>query len=210
VLASAVRDLPRNGTPTGARAQRWNRDHAWFSAEEMPGWLPASLEPGAGGAVSDTVVARLAGYHLVDNVRGQTIPFAPEETAGSALRSTVIAHDGDLVSLEITGTTRARTDGTWRLGESDWAPAAKHPRSLETRAYGRATWDAAARRFTAFELVALGTRVGRTQYNGRGDDDGPSPIGFSFRLAPPGPAACVPPAFIDIYDAGWVARPRDP
>ena len=73
---------------------------------------------------------------------------------------------------------------------------------------GEATWDPAAARFTAFDLVALGERRGRTRFNGRGrdrDPDGWHGIGFAFTL--PTSASRVPPGFIELYDADWVIRP---
>lgn len=209
VLTSSVRDLPADGTVSGERSTRWNRDHAWFSEEEARGWLPDTLEVGASREVSSTIVNRLTGYHIVDNANGQTIPYAPAETAGSRLRCEVVARDGSQLQLTITGSTRANSDGTWLLGDNDWTPKQMYPRSLTTEVFGRATWDTARQRFTAFELVALGERAGRTGYNGRSNNLGPAPIGFSFRLTSPGPAERVPPAFINIYDAGWVVRPTD-
>lgn len=209
VLTSTVRDLSADGTLTGARATRWNRDHVWFNTDEARGWLPGRLELGARGEVSRAVMDRLTGYHVVDNVRGQTIPYAPSETVDSRLGTEVVDRQGDQVILRITGTTHAETDGTWLLGDNDWTPTQKFPRSLTTEVYGRATWDLELERFTSFELVALGERHGRTRFNGRGNDMGPSPIGHSFRLTEPGPAERVPPAFINIYDADWVVRPTD-
>lgn len=207
VLKSACRDVPADGTPSGERGTRWNRDHAWFNAEEARGWLPDTLTVGATREVSQTVMDRLTGYHLVDNVIGQTIPYAPSETEASRITSEVVEVAGPRVTLELRGETRAESDGSWQLGQNDWTPTDVYPRAMTTEVLGKATWDDDLKRFTAFELVALGERTGRTRFNGRGDDIGPAPIGFSFRLAPPGPAERVPPAFIDIYPAGWVVRP---
>ncbi len=56
------------------------------------------------------------------------------------------------------------------------------------------------------ELVALGVRTGRTEFNGRRRDPGPSRIGLLFRLAPVG--CRIPPGFINVYDIDWVKRPE--
>jgi hypothetical protein len=64
---------------------------------------------------------------------------------------------------------------------------------------GRATFDLESGRFTKFELVATGTRTGRTRYNNRDDDPGPAPIGVAFVLAGDTPQDRVPPSFLYAY-----------
>ena len=192
-----------------ADRKRRNRDHVWFAASEARGWLGADPQEGDVHSVPRAIVERLACFHLVDNVRGQTLPFAPEEVDGSTITTTVLSRTDDVVAFRIEGATMASTDGTWRLGQSDWTPKEKFPRSVATKILGSARYDLGAKRFEAFELVAVGERGGRTNLNGRPKDDvGPAPIGFVFELAPDRPAERVAPAFIDIYDADWVVDPR--
>ncbi len=203
VLRTLNADLGPN-----ADRKRLNRDHVWFTVGEARGWLGADPAVGDVHEVTKTIVERLAQFHLVDNVRGQTLPFAAEETAGSRITTTVRSRDGDVVAFGIEGTTTAETDGTWKLGKSDWTPKEAFPRRVTTKLLGSGRYDLSSRRFTAFELVAVGEREGRTNLNGRRDDDvGPAPIGFYFELAPDRPAERVAPAFVDIY-ADWVVDPR--
>ncbi len=76
---------------------------------------------------------------------------------------------------------------------------------MRTRLRGLATYDLKKERFVSFELVALGVRTGRTQFNGRRNDPGPTRVGFLFHLAPTGWR--IPPAFVNVYEVAWVKRP---
>jgi hypothetical protein len=193
----------------GVDKARRNRDHVWFSKDEARGWLGADLTKGARHDVSKLITDRLTSFHLVDNIRGQTIPFAPEETRGSTLQTHITEVAGDLVRFRLTGRTKAETDGTWKLGKSDWTPTELYPRALETEVLGFGEYDQGTQRFSKLEFVAVGTRTGRTNLNGRAKDDvGPAGIGFFFEIAPDKAAARVPPAYIDIYGADWIVDPR--
>ena len=72
---------------------------------------------------------------------------------------------------------------------------------------GYASYDLGRGAFTEFEMIAVGSRRGYTQNNDRSSGPQEGTIGFVFTLAENTPAERVPPAFIDIYDAAWVARP---
>jgi hypothetical protein len=75
-------------------------------------------------------------------------------------------------------------------------------RGYEARLLGRATYDVAKERFLTFELVAVGTRWGGTQFNVRRDDLDPAPMGVLFTLAGDSPWERVAPAFFnEVY--GW-------
>lgn len=193
----------------GLDKARRNRDHVWFSKAEARGWLPPELKVGATHAVTELITNRLACFHLVDNIRGQTLPFAPEEVAESWILTTITGVHEGVARFGISGVTSARTDGAWRLGTSDWTPTDKYPRALEAQVLGLGEYDLASGRYTKLEFVALGERSGRTNLNGRAKDDvGPAGIGFFFEIAPDRASARVPPAFIDIYGADWVVDPR--
>ena len=122
------RDLPRDGRCSSQRSDRWNRDHVWFTAEEARGWLPTELAVGATVDLPDVILQRLARFHFVDNVRGQTLPFAPEEIAGSRIRTQIVGFDrhGSL-RLRIQGAVNGACRGKWRLGQNDWTPPKRLP-----------------------------------------------------------------------------------
>ncbi len=207
VLVSENRDLAvEQGNPRRT-GERWNRDHVWFSAEEARSWLPADPTPGTVHQLPEPLVRRLARFHLVDNVRGQTLPFAVEEVRGSGIQTEVLERRGRLVRLRISGVTMAVAEGPWLMGDNDWKPPREFPRSMATQLLGYASYDLGLEAFTAFEMIAVGRRRGYTQNNDRIRGPQEGTIGFVFTLAEDTPAERVPPAFIDIYDAEWVARP---
>jgi hypothetical protein len=197
VLVETFRDVPRDFEPGTEPLRPSNRDYAWFSAEEARGLV----ESGPEGALP--FVRRLARFHFVDSVRGQSLPFAEQELRRLVLRVVNLGEEEGRVRLELTGATEAVARGPWLMGPSDWKPDREYPRSVETELRGRAVWDRRRSAFVEFELVAIGTRTGFTRFNGRSGDPGRSPIGFHLTLA--GPGVRVPPAFADVYDADWLA-----
>lgn len=210
VLRVNSRDLPRKEAPSPTatagkqdwRPAAWNQDYAWFRKEEARQFLPENAAPGATRAVPDPLVRRLARFHLIDNVRGQTTPFEDRDVEKASLSSTVLKRQGDLVSLRIEGETRTAGSGTWPVrGYQDMNSPTPQKRGYDARLRGSATYDLQAMRFTFFELTAVGARRGGTQYNGRGDDLDPAPMGIAFTLAGDSPSERVAPAFVWGY--GW-------
>jgi hypothetical protein len=195
VLRVTSRDLP---PPAGDSAppadgwwrQAWNVDFAWFRAEEARDLLPASPEVGAERELPQAA-DRLARCCLVDNVRGQTLPYRPAEVKEARLRAEVVAVSEERIELRLTGSTLAEATGEWARG-------------MQTVLRGRAVWDLEKKRFAVFELVARGRRWGRTQYNSRDNDTGARPIGFVFELCEDVPANRVAPAHL--WDYGWKLR----
>lgn len=193
----------------GAQRERLNRDHVWFTRKEARGWLPANPAVGDEHVVSRLITERLARFHLVDNVRGQTLPFAREEVIGARIVTRITAVGPEVVEFTIHGETHAHTDGTWRMGASDWEPTAKFPRGVETRIIGHGTYLRKADRFDVLTFAATGTRTGRTNLNGRKEGDvGPAGIGWVFARVPLKPSTRIAPAFVDVYDADWIEDPR--
>ncbi len=208
VLEVLVRDLPRTEAAQRAFEERqrrmpqwarwtdgaWNRDWAWFRKEEAQQWLPqGGIEVGREYPVPAPVVERLVRYNLVDCVRGQTDGYRADDVERAELTARVEAVDDGSVSLSFVGGSRCVVEG------GDW------PRSFVTEIEGAATWDREAERFTAFELVAVGERSGRTRFNGRQDDEGAAPIGVVLRLAAED-APHVAPVAVSRY--GWQPRAR--
>lgn len=208
VLVSVNRDLRVEGgevTPTG---ERWNRDHVWFSSQEARSWLPADPAPGTVHTLPEQLLRRLACFQLVDNVRGQTLPFAQQEVLpGSEIRIEVRRRHGELVSLHISGSTAANAEGAWLMGDSDWTPPREYPRTMRVTLLGSAQYDLSRSAFTEFELVAVGEWRGCTANNDRCGGSESGTIGVAFTLAPDIPSERVPPAFIDLYDAEWIIPP---
>lgn len=178
VLLAYSRDLPRENDardPANWRTHAWNVDHVWFTAAEAASLAAGELEEGA--------ARRLVRLHARDNVRGQTRPFPLESVRSARLGARVVARDGALATLELSGEARVSETGNWHTGGAGGTPE-DTARSFDGELYGRAVWDGA--RFTSFELGLVGIRTGATQYNERADDRGPAPMGVVFQLAPEG------------------------
>ena len=190
-----------DGTELGS----WNMDYAWFSGAELAEEL-APLVNGAEEAELSHMAMRLARFHLIDNVRGQSLPFAPTEVERARLTARVVARESGSLELELTGDTQAVADGPWLMGDNIWKPKETHPHGLECELRGRAVWNTATRRFDAFELVGVARRWGRTVMNGRSRDASPGYLAFSFEPSP----RRIAPAFVDVYDADWIVAPDVP
>lgn len=202
VLQVYSRDLPREAEASGWRGQAWNNDFAWFRKAEARAFLPERVAPGEKRAVPESLVRRLARLNLVDNVRGQTGPFADRDVETATLTATVEKVEADVATVKYEGQTRASAEGVWSVaGYRDMNNPTPQKRGIETKLLGRAQYDLKRERFAAFEMIALGMRWGGTQYNGRRDDLAPAPIGYSLTLTEGKPAERVAPAHFSDY--GW-------
>jgi hypothetical protein len=200
-LRLTSRDLPRTtgAPPRDWRAHAWNLDSVWFTAAEARSLLPAEPVAGATHTVTGAALDRLTRIALVDNVRGQTYPAPKAAVERATLTSRVTSIAAGRVTLALEGTARWVQRGTWSVGGRG-APSAIE-RGFDGRLLGRATYDTGTQRFVAFELLAVGTRWGGTQYNARHDDLEPAPIGYLFELAGDAPHERVAPAAI--WEYGW-------
>jgi hypothetical protein len=202
VLQLHSRDLPREQPVSDRWAKAWNQDFAWFTKVEARQFLPERPAAGQRHDVPEALLRRLARCHLLDNVRGQTRSFEDQEVEKARLTAEVVGVKGSVVTLRLEGETRTAAEGVWSIrGYRDMNSPTPQKRGVETRLLGNGTYDLRQERFTGFELVALGTRWGGTQYNGRGDDLDPAPMGFALVLAGDRPAERVAPAHLDDY--GW-------
>ena len=186
VLAETVRDLGREVRVDDWRTRAWNEDQVWFTAAEARSMVPADPRVGARHEIPARLVARLARLHLLDTVRGQTPPMPKSALVEHWLTAHVVGVDDQGVQLVFRGRTHT-----------------EHERSAGARGVavdlrGHASWDRAAARFRAFELLAIGERFGASRFNERRDDLDRSRIGFAFRLAPAGHPR-VAPAFWSSY-----------
>jgi hypothetical protein len=184
VVRVNTRDLPRDKPLEGRWAKAWNQDFAWFTRDEAGQFLPKAPKPGQEHEVPRPLVERLIRFHLLDNVRGQTSPFPASAVDQARLSARITGVEGDVVSLLLKGSTRAVHKGTWPIrGFSDMNNPSPHERGMELDLLGHARYDLKEGRFVALEVVAMGTRWGGTQYNGRGRDLDPAPFGAVLSLA---------------------------
>jgi len=188
-----ARDLPRGRVPADWRGKAWNLDYAWFRRDELRALLPQRVQKKVVKSWPEALVRRVARCHLTDYVRGQTTPHDVDHVHEASLTTEVVTVKKNEVELRFRGGVQI-CSGPWTE-----PPDGARTRGVSTTLLGRAIWDRRQDRFTQFELVAVGTRWGRTEYNFRQDDLAPSPIGWVFRLAPDGERLA--PAALDEY--GW-------
>jgi hypothetical protein len=196
------RDLPREKKAEDWRANSWNQDYAWFTKEEVRALLPARAEAGQKATVPDALIRRLARLNFVDNVRGQTSPYASEHVSVARLESEIVSVRSGVAAVRFTGETKAERQGTWAVaGFRDMGSPSAQRLGMSLRLYGTGTYQISEGKFTGLEIIALGTRFGATQYNGRHDDLDPAPIGFLVTRAGDTAAERVAPSFFWSY--GW-------
>jgi hypothetical protein len=202
VLRMTTRDLPRPELPRDWRATAWNQDFAWFRKEEVRSMLPDKIEAGQSKEVPTPLVERLARYHLVDIVRGQSLHYPPNAVREAKMTVTVQKVQNGIAEVAVTGRTKTHHGGRWAVaGYKDLNQPSEQTRGVETQILGKGQYNIAAGRFLKLDLVALGTRFGGTAYNARGDDLAASPIGFLFSVAGNTPPERVAPAAF--WDYGW-------
>jgi hypothetical protein len=202
VLKVNTRDLPRNPPVEGRWADSWNQDFAWFNKDEARQFVPDDREQGATREVPRELVERLARMHFVDNVRGQTTHFPRRAVEQAQLTSQITAIEGDVAVLRLEGHTKVEEEGRWSVGGfRDSNRPSRQKRGMELALLGTARFDRAQQRFVAFEVVAVGTRWGGTQYNGRSRDLDPAPFGAVLTLAGDAKAERVAPEHFWAY--GW-------
>ena len=205
VLERIARELGEAGL-AGPPHPRWNRDFVWVTRDEVRAMLPVGGVRLGSRFELPLLARRLARFHLVDNARGQTLPFADEEIVTAKLTAEAIGRVGDTIVLALKGETSADAKGPWLLGQNLWKPKNEHPHGIETRLVGRANVSTRTGTFSDFELVGVARRWGRTQLNGRGRDAEPAGR-LAFHLSFDGEGRRVPPTFIAVYDEPWVAPP---
>ncbi len=208
VLKSSKIDLLDDPPLRTSENKRWNIDYVWFSKKEAQLWIPDNIQIGQTYQLPNLIKNRLFQYHFLDNVIGQTLPFAISEIQTSDLKTKIIDFTDDFIFIEIEGYSKAKAKGNWLLGEDwiEWSDI-RLDHGIETTILGSAKYNLRTKSFYNFEMVAIGNRYGKTKYNGRNKNTGNSYIGFLYTLAGNKPADKIAPAFIEYYDAEWVIRP---
>lgn len=210
VLKQTLRDLPRtvgHAIPQ-VRPEAINFDYVWFTREDVALFLPERLESGARAELPWRLVRRLARFHLLDSVRGETPAWREENVTHARLTTEVTRVDGPLVHLTLEGAVLNQQAGTWavRPFRQKWDDLT---RGYDCALHGELIYDAYAQRFTRFDLLAVGDRWGGTEHNNRQEDQLASPMGIRFELAGDTPADRTPP-HANLWDYFELPRPPLP
>lgn len=198
VLQVVSRDLvaPRNWP-----GQTLNLDFLWYGASAARSWLPQEVKVGAAAFVPRATIERMARFHMVDNVRGQSPGHEAADVREAEVEARIVAIEDSRIVVRWTGHVRIEVAGK-PLADPDAGTGVGHERGLDLAFGGYGTFDLESQSFREFQAVAIGTRWGGSRYNFRRDDLLPQPIGFAFLLAGDEPADRVAPA-------AWHAYSRD-
>ncbi len=168
-LQVTSRDLPRgNDTKPGRNhAERSAYNINWFdlSPREARAFV---AENNQRQAIPAKLAQGLALRTLRDNVRGQVSDWRQNDLRKTELFTQRINQQDNLITSSITGQVH--------LGGAN--------RSFVGELRGRVVFDASTQRVKSFELIAVGQRTGRTQFNGRQHDLGPAPMGVALTMHP--------------------------
>lgn len=208
VLRSTLRDLPEQGIGPKGRG-RWNRDFAWFNRDEARSWMPQKISVGQKHTLPEPLALRLARFHVVDNVSGQEGPYAKADIEHAEIEIEITSVDGNDATIQISGLFRSKSDGVYKLGETDWRHFPSRTRGVDATLRGEATWNIEQRRFSSFRAAAHGKAWGGSGLNGRRGvtQEQPAVIGWYFEQAHDDPRDRLAPAFIDVYNADWIIQP---
>jgi hypothetical protein len=186
VLKVNSRDMERTGLrESDWRTHAWNFDFAWFSKDEVASMLPSKFEKKTEWDLPEALVRRTCRLHLVDNVRGQTSGYSNEAVKKAAIKCQVDKIKKAVVYFDMEGEVSQGDDR----------------RGLEAKILGKGEYSVKDQKFIKFELVVVGERWGRTQYNAREDDTERAPIGYCLQIASDSPTDKIAPASFGEY--GW-------
>ena len=201
ILKVSVRDLPRESPVTelpnakGEANAQHNLDYAWFTKTEASAMVPPEIQAGQSYPAPEIFVQRIARFHLVDTVRGESPRLGAEDVKKAEMTLTVKSATADQVNLRIEGEVRNEAHPSFDVNPFS-GQAVDKGRGVDLRLLGYLHYDRQQKEFDRFDMIAVGQRWGATTYNGRFDDLGPAPIGFAFELAPNSPIDRTPPQAI--------------
>jgi hypothetical protein len=185
VLHLGCTDLPRQvDLRPEERRGAHNQDYVWITREEMLALAPDDARAGDSFPMHGPVARRLIRYHLLDSVRGETPAWPAEALRDTEVKLTVIEATTGRVDLRLSGHAHLVEQGEWHSRRRvNGIGCLIQERGYDAQLLGYLTFDRRERRFSRFDLVAVGTRWGGTTFNVRYDDVEPAPMGVAFTLA---------------------------
>ncbi|MEZ6195343.1 MAG: hypothetical protein R3F20_06420 [Planctomycetota bacterium] len=179
VLRVFLRDLPRGeGDESGRRFTKadlrgmwldftkWAWNQNWIAFDDPRAFLPKGKKE---QEVDPEVFGRICREVLVDNVRGQAPRWKRPQVKEARLTMKRLP--------DVDGNHEVEYHGVARMEGED--------NSYRPIVHGRATWDPRKKRFLRFELLAIGERAGKWQFNQRARDLGPAPMGIALVFEAP-------------------------
>jgi len=193
ILRQTMRDLP-NASNRKQNLDRHNFDHAWLSAEQASHFSPSESKVGHQWSIPESIVKKLAAYHMIDQVRGESWPFDLEQVKLAELSAEVVAVKGSKGTVRMSGRVKNLKPATGQRNPFN-KRTVDQDIVLELKLGGWLVYDSNAKRFDSLKLLAAGQRSGSDVYNFRWNDLGPSPIGFTFEMIEDVPENRIRPKF---------------
>jgi len=185
ILRVTSRDLPRESNSI-YKTWRHNFDSVWLTADEMKSFAPpesGSPQVGQTYEIPSSVVARIAKYHLIDNVKGEVSHWEYDEVKIADARAKVTSVADGKVHIVLQGKVKCVQAPTGEVNPFN-GQVMDSESGVELRLAGRMRWSSADAAIDKFYLIAYGDRWGASVYNFRHKDRQRNPIGFAFKLLP--------------------------
>jgi hypothetical protein len=148
-------------------------DVMWLTEAEWKSLVPAQPRIGDTFAVPDGIRKRLCRFHLIDSTFGLVAGWDLGHVRRDKLSLTVD---------EVTPNMRLRVDGEALMATDADHKKAKH--GYDARISGLLSYDPAVKKFTRFDIVAVGDTWGGDWEGGRFARPGEAPLGIALELAP--------------------------
>jgi hypothetical protein len=156
-------------------------DHMWLTEAEWRSLMPAAPQQGDTFPVPAAIADRFFRWHLNPlNVYGESSPLVPGAVRAGALNLTVTTVRPNRVRLWLEGFARLGKEATAEA--RDTGKACMDQWGYEPRVIGHLEYDPRRRKFTRFDVVALGDHFGRLGICDGAARPGCQPLGISFEL----------------------------
>ncbi|MBM4069219.1 MAG: hypothetical protein FJ271_09780 [Planctomycetes bacterium] len=213
IVATYVRNLKRDADGKLARITRddikdrkrypdWSmvytepaRFNLWLTETEWKSLLPAGADRGKVIEVPEPIRRRIFCYHLADGTYGLPGHWQPAHIRSGTMSLTV-EETSPLLRLRLRGAALLATD----------ADLAKAHHGYDVKLDGLLEYDPAKKRFTRFDIAAIGDCWGGDWEGGRFKRPGRAPLGVAFQLVPGNSAVDRVPPLVhmdrkQVYDA---------
>jgi len=188
ILRMITRDLPREARAKRTDLTAFNLDHVWISKEEMLSMVPDNPSKGQLVPIPKVIAERIARFHLLDSVRGESRPFDEDQVKIDNIGLKVMKVSDETIKFVIYGRSKTSRPPSKKVNPYTNARITKEM-GTDLVWSGAVIFDRQEERFTRFDLLAAGKRWGRSLYNFRDNDTGPAPIGFGFQIVEDDPTA---------------------
>jgi len=201
ILRETMRDLPEATTPK-ARHVRHNFDHVWLTADQKKSFMPSEMKLGHTWTIPDSITKKLAAFHLLDQVKGESWPFDPKHVKEATLTAKVTTVGGNKAKIQLMGRVKNVKPPT---GERNPFNGRTVDREIviDVVVRGWIIYDHSKQDFQLFKLLAAGYRSGSDVYNFRWQELDRSAIGFAFEMVEDIPSNRTRPKFAnhELYKA---------